>query len=108
MVRKNRWMYAAILLVCGIGMFTSCQGGTPLRKVNGVLEAPVADMAYEKEDAYMAPEIVENAYAHTVKVHTFELMSDTANHTSWKAQAQTWRNSTRCSSERPTTAPASC
>lgn len=82
MVRKNRWMYAAILLVCGIGIFTSCQGGTPLRKVNGVLEAPVADMAYEKEDAYMAPEIVENAYAHTVKVHTFELMSDTANHIS--------------------------
>lgn len=73
MNRTNRWMYAAILLICGMGLCFSCKGGKALVKMSGVLEEPVVDVV---------PENVENAYAHAAKVHPFELMSDTANHIS--------------------------
>ena len=70
MVRKNLWVYAAILATCGLGLFTSCNDGTTLMKVNGVLEEPVADKM---------PEQVEKAFATAQKVHPFEIMNDSAN-----------------------------
>ena len=73
MIRKNLWMFAAILVTCGLGLFSSCYDGIALTKVNGVLEEPVVDKI---------PEQVEKAYATTKKVHPFEIMNDSANNIS--------------------------
>lgn len=70
MIRKNLWVNAAILVTCGLGLFTSCYDGTALMKVSGVLEEPVVDKM---------PEQVEKAFATTKKVHPFEIMNDSAN-----------------------------
>jgi hypothetical protein len=70
MNRKKFWVFAAILITCGMGMLSSCNEGTELLEVNGVLEEPVVNKM---------PEQLEKAFAKSVKVHPFEIMNDTAN-----------------------------
>lgn len=70
MFRKKLRVFAAILMTCGLGLLASCNEGTALMKVNGVLEEPVVNNM---------PEQVEKAYATTIKVHTFDILNDTAN-----------------------------
>lgn len=66
-MKKNLWMWATILLSCGLAL-TSCGDAAVQKKVSGVLEEPVVvDM----------PEQVEKAYAATTKVHTFDILNDT-------------------------------
>ena len=68
--RKKFWVFVAILITCGMGMLSSCNEGTELLEVNGVLEEPVVNKM---------PEQLEKAFAKSVKVHPFEIMNDTAN-----------------------------
>ena len=71
MNRKNFWMIAAILFICGTCLLTSCTSNKKtLKAVSGVLEEPVVNKL---------PKQVEEGYVKTFKVHTFDIMNDTAN-----------------------------
>lgn len=70
MMKKKLWVFSATLFICGLGLFASCNDGVALMEVNGVLEEPVSNKM---------PEHVENAFAKAIKVHTFDILNDTAN-----------------------------
>lgn len=70
MKRKRLWKYAALLMVSGMTIATSCTGGDAQKTMNGVLEQPVV---------VAMPEQVANAYGKAVKVHPFDLLNDTVN-----------------------------
>ena len=70
MISKKARVFAATLLICGLGLLASCYDGVALMEADGVLEEPVTDKM---------PEQVERAYATSTKVHTFDILNDTAN-----------------------------
>lgn len=67
------WTVAAVVLLCGTSVFTSCYDGKALNKVSCVLDSPIVDKA---------PEKVRQAMADAKKFHLFEIMKDTANNIS--------------------------
>ena len=72
MNRKNFWMIAAIVFICGMSVLTSsCTGSKTMKNVSGVLEEPVVNKI---------PKQVEEGYVKTIKVHPFDIMNDTVNH----------------------------
>lgn len=73
MNRKKLRMFAAVLISGGMGVLLSCTGGAPQKEVSGVLEEPVV---------CQMPDSLKKVLEKSVKLHQFEIMSDTANNVS--------------------------
>ncbi len=70
---KKLRVLAAILISGGMGVLSACTGGTSQKEVSGVLEEPVV---------CQMPDSLKTVLEKTMKLHQFELMSDTANNVS--------------------------
>ncbi|MBQ9570020.1 MAG: hypothetical protein IJR30_01405 [Prevotella sp.] len=70
MNKRHQWMFTAILLCCGMGILSSCNGGKALKDIHGTLEEPIV---------CQMPDSIRQALDKTIKVHCFEIMSDSAN-----------------------------
>lgn len=73
MNKRHQWMFTAILLCCGMGMLSSCNGGKALKDISGTLDEPIV---------CQMPDSIRQALDKTIKVHCFEIMSDSANNIS--------------------------
>ncbi len=70
MNKKSIWLLAASMLLCGLSFWISFHDGKALEKPYGTLEEPIV---------VKMPDSIKQVLDKTIKVHCFDIMSDTTN-----------------------------